>query len=490
MSTPATPVSGTADPAAAPQRAGDARLRRTLGLGSLLVFGLTYLAPVTVFTTYGIVTAMTANHLPASYLVALIAMLFTALSYGVMAVAYPAAGSAYNYTRRTFGPHVGFLTGWTVLLDYLFLPMINFMLIGIYLGTQFPAVPQWVFILAALVLVLVLNVIGIRFVSGVSIAVVLLSLLLVVAFVVLGLMNLEPDAAAHALDPLLPGGDGLGAVFAGAAVLALSFLGFDAVSTLAEEAKEPRRSIPRAIALTTLVGGAIFIAVSWVAALVLPDWESIPDLDSAGVDLMTRVGGAAMVTFFIVIYVVGCFGSGMATQVSVTRILFAMGRDGVLPRYLASVHPRFRTPWLAAITVSAVSLLGVVLTLELVATVISFGALVAFSLVNLSVVRHKLFPGRGAGRAPERGAWAWIRYGVLPLIGFALTVWLWTSLSGTTFVVGIAWLVLGVVLLAVVTRGFRRPPPELDFREPGEAEADSSRPVSPASPASAPLPTD
>ena len=467
--TPVPPRSGSGTATSAGQ-APPARLRRSLGLGALIVFGLTYLAPVTVFTTYGIVTAMTANRLPASYVVALVAMLFTALSYGVMSVAFPVAGSAYNYTRRTFGAHVGFLTGWTVLLDYLFLPMINFMLIGIYLNTQFPEVPQWVFLLVALVLVCVLNVIGIKFVSGVSIAVVVLSLVLVAVFVVLGVLGMGPVSPADAIAPLLPGGDGLGAVFAGAAVLALSFLGFDAVSTLTEEATEPRRSIPRAILLTTLIGGAIFIVVSWVAALVFPDWSSIVDLESAGIDLMTRVGGAGMVAFFVVVYVVGCFGSGMATQVSVTRILFAMGRDGVLPRFLAVVHPRFRTPWLAALTVSAISLLGIALTLELVATVISFGALVAFSLVNLAVVRHMLFSREGA-RA--RGPWAWFRFGVLPLIGFALTVWLWTSLSATTFIVGLSWLAVGVVLLAIVTRGFRRPPPEMDFREV-EAEDDAT----------------
>ncbi len=444
------------------------RLKRALGPTALVLFGLTYLAPVTVFTTYGIVTQITDNHLPAAYLVALIAMLFTALSYGAMARAYPVSGSAYTYTQQAFGGHVGFLTGWTLMLDYLFLPMINFLLIGIYLNTQFPAVPQWVFALAALLLVLLFNVLGITLVNKLNIAIVALSLLLVVVFAALSIKEIVTNPSANTpslIEPFLPGKGGLGPVFAGAAVLALSFLGFDAVSTLSEEAKNPKRDIPRAILLTTLIGGAIFIAVSWVGALVYPDWHGFGNVDSAGVDLMAKVGGTLLTSFFVAVYVVGAFGSGMTTQVSVSRIIYSMGRDRVFPRIFAILHPRFRTPIAAAVAVSIVSLLALFISLDIAATMISFGALAAFSMVNLSVIRHFLFPkgGRDKPRAGE-----WVRYGVLPLIGFALTVWLWTSLTATTFIVGLSWVALGVIYLAISTRGFRRKPPMMNFSEDGE----------------------
>lgn len=440
-------------------------LKRALGLTALVLFGLTYLAPVTVFTTYGIVTQTTDNHLPASYVVALVAMLFTALSYGVMARAFPVAGSAYTYTQQAFGGHVGFLTGWTLMLDYLFLPMINFLLIGIYLNTQFPAVPQWVFALAALLLVLLFNVLGITLVNKLNVAIVALSLLLVVVFAVLCIKELVTNPSAQTpslIEPFLPGKGGLGPIFAGAAVLALSFLGFDAVSTLSEEAKNPKRDIPRAILLTTLIGGAIFIVVAWLGALVFPDWHAFGNVDSAGVDLMAKVGGTVLTSFFVAVYVVGAFGSGMTTQVSVSRIIFSMGRDRVFPRVFATLHPRFKTPIVAAVAVSIVSLLALFISLDVAATMISFGALAAFSMVNLSVIRHFLFP-KGGRDKPSAGEW--IRYGVLPLVGFALTVWLWTSLSQITFIVGLSWVALGVIYLAISTRGFRRKPPTMSFSE-------------------------
>lgn len=455
-----------------PTLQGHPRLKRALGPTALVLFGLTYLAPVTVFTTYGIVTKTTDNHLPSAYLVALVAMLFTALSYGAMARAYPVSGSAYTYTQQSFGGHAGFLTGWTLMLDYLFLPMINFLLIGLYLNTQFPEVPQWVFALASLLLVLVFNVLGITLVNKLNIAIVALSVLLVVVFVVLSIKELATNPSAQTpglLDPLLPGKGGLGPVFAGAAVLALSFLGFDAVSTLSEEAKNPKRDIPRAIVLTTLIGGAIFIVVSWVGALVYPDWRAFTNVDSAGVDLMAKVGGTFLTSFFVAVYVVGAFGSGMTTQVSVSRIIYSMGRDRVLPRIFGTLHPRFHTPWVAAVAVSIVSLLSLVLTLDVAATMISFGALAAFSMVNLSVIRHHLFPKGGRARA---SAGEWLRYGLLPAIGFVLTLWLWTSLSVTTFIVGLSWVALGVIYLAVLTRGFRRKPPVMDFSEKEELGAD------------------
>lgn len=324
-----------------------AGLKRVLGVPGLTLFGLTYLAPVAVFTTYGAVTQVTEGHLPAAYVVALVVMLFTAFSYGRMARAYPTAGSAYTYTQQTFGGHIGFMTGWTLMLDYLFLPMINFLLIGIYLNSRFPEVPQWIFTLAALLLVLVLNVVGITVMNRVNVLVVGLSVVLIVVFAALSLKHLAGHPAPSPFAPFTPGSG----VFAGAAILALSFLGFDAVSTLSEEAKEPRRAIPRAIVLTTLIGGLLFVLVAWMGSLVHPGYDDFANADTAGVDIMSALGGAAFETIFVGIYVVGAFGSAMTTQASVSRILYSMGRDGVLPRAAfarctrASAPRSSRRPW-------------------------------------------------------------------------------------------------------------------------------------------------
>ncbi|WP_448713026.1 APC family permease [Microbacterium profundi] len=293
-----------------------------------------------VFTTYGVVNQVTDGHLAAAYTLAIVAMLFTASSYATLARKYPVAGSAYTYTQQAFGGFAGFITGWVILLDYLFIPMINFMVIGIYLHTQYPTVPEWVFTIAALLLVLVFNLLGISFVNRANFAIIALSVLLVLVFMLLAFKQvLGGDTSVGLLEPFSFGEGGIGAIASGAAILSLSFLGFDAVSTLSEEAKNARRDIPRAIFASTLVGGLLFVLVAWTGGLAYsPDWATLSteDVDAAGVTLVGELGGAPFTAFFIAVYVVSSFGSAMTGQASVSRLLFAMGRDGVLPRPLAS----------------------------------------------------------------------------------------------------------------------------------------------------------
>lgn len=442
-------------------------MRRALGLTGLTFFGVTYMTVITVFTTYGIVNQVTHGKLPAAYIVAVVTMLFTAASYAAMVRKYPVAGSAYTYSQQSFGGAAGFLTGWVMLLDYLFIPMINFMLIGIYLNTQFPAIPVWAFTLAALLLVLLFNVLGITLVSKLNMAIIALSVVLVVVFIALALKQyLGGDQAVGILEPFTFGEGGIGAVASGAAILALSFLGFDAVSTLSEEAKNPRRDIPRAIMLSTLVGGFFFILVAWAGGLAFtPDWATLTDaqVEAAGTTVMDSFGANWFTSLFVAVYVAGAFGSGMTGQVSVSRILYAMGRDGMLPKPLSRLHRKFGTPIVAAVVVSVFALSALFVPFDIAAFMISFGALAAFAMVNLAVIRTYLFP-RG-GRTRPASPWEILRYGVAPLIGFGLTIWLWSSLQPVTWLVGLIWLAVGVVVIVLVTRGFRRPVPMMDFSE-------------------------
>ncbi|MFB6612332.1 APC family permease [Agromyces sp. NPDC056379] len=454
------PPESLISPTAATARVTGGRFKRVLGTPSLVLFGLVYMVPLTVFTTYGIVTELTGGRVPMAYAITLVAMVFTARSYARMSVAYPFAGSAYVYTQRSFGGAVGFLAGWALLLDYLFLPMINYLLIGIYLEAAFPAVPAWVFILVSIVVVTALNIVGIVSVTRTNFVIIALQAVFIALFLVLGLASLS----GRAVDPMAPfTGDGsapgFGVLFAGAAVLCLSFLGFDSVSTLAEEAKEPARTVPRAIMITTVVAGLAFFALSYLSQLVFPSNE-FASVDAAALDVVQAAGGQLLAVLFTAGYIAGSLGSALTSQASVSRILFAMGRDGVLPkRVFGRLSERFGTPVIAISVVSAISLLAIVFDLALLAAMISFGALIAFSAVNLSVVKHYFLDRR------ERGGMAVVNNLVLPLIGFALTVWLWTSLAPSTFIVGLSWLAVGVVILAIVTRGFRRPTPMLDLKE-------------------------
>ena len=440
-------------------------LRRILGLGATVTFGLAYMIPLTVFTTLGIANVMTRGNLVAAYAITLVAMLFTAFSYATMVRRFPVAGSAYAFSRRAFGPHVGLLAGWALLLDYLLLPMVTYLVIGIYLNAAFPAIPMWVFFLAALVLVTVLNVIGIRLLSRVNLALLAVQFVFIAVFIVMAASGLSGAAIPSFTEVFLNDQANLSLILSGSALLCFSFLGFDAVSTLSEETRAPERTIPRAILIVTLGGGVLFMLLSAVSNFVMPDFESYTSADAASLDVMQAAGGAFLSAFFTAAYVAGCFASVLASQATVARILYAMGRDRLLPSAVfAFVHPRFRTPTGAVLVVAVISLAGLALDLMTLSSLISFGALVAFSVVNLSVIKHFLIDRR------ERGARAILFHGVLPGVGFLLTAWLWTSLSGTALVVGLVWAALGVCYLLVITRFFRKAPPELDMRETDSLE--------------------
>ncbi|MFB9378323.1 APC family permease [Kineococcus gynurae] len=433
-------------------------LQRVLGLPALVFFGLAYMVPLTVFTTYGIVTDSTQGHLPGAYVITLAAMLFTAYSYGRMVAIHPVAGSAYSYAQRGFGGHTGFMVGWSLLLDYLFLPMVNYLVIGIYMAdaTGIPA-PVWV--VGSIVLVTLLNVLGVKLLAGVNVALVGIQFVFIAVFVLLSVRHLSGNEVPSLTEPFFTGAEP-GLLFGGAAVLALSFLGFDAISTLSEETRDPRRTIPRAIIIATLTGGILYILLSWVSALVFPEWQTFSNVDSASLDVMARVGGDFLTTFFTAAYVAGCFASAMASQAGVSRILFAMGRDGTLPRaFFGRLSRRFGTPVLATLLVGLISCSALFVDLTLAAAVVSFGALVAFSVVNASVV--KVYVVDENHRSPAD----LVRYGLIPAVGLILTLWLWTSLSRTTFTVGLIWVAVGLVYLVLLTRGFRRPAPTLDLRE-------------------------
>lgn len=439
----------------------EGNLKRVLGLPSLVLFGLVYMVPLTVFTTYGIVTETTGGRLSVAYLVTLAAMVFTARSYARMATAYPVAGSAYTYTQKSFGAPIGFLAGWSLLLDYLFLPMLNYLVIGIYLNAAIPAIPAWLIVLVTIAIVTVLNIVGIVSVDRANFLIIGIQAIFIVVFVIMAFVAVSHSGTVDVMAPLRGDGTagGFDPILAGAAILCLSFLGFDAVSTLSEEAKDPKRTVPRAIMIATVVSGLIFIVLSYVSQLVYPS-NQFADVDSGSLEVMTTAGGQFLNSFFTAAYVAGALGSAITSQASVARILFAMGRDGILPRKVfGHVSLRFSTPVYAIAFVSVISLAAIFVDLALLASVVSFGALVAFSVVNLSVIKHYFVDLKEREGAQLLGSL------VLPLIGFVLTLWLWTSLSGTALVVGLIWLAIGFVWLLAVTRGFSRPTPTLDLAE-------------------------
>ncbi|TMQ96259.1 APC family permease [Actinomadura soli] len=437
-------------------------LKRSLTLRSVVLFGLAYMTPLIVLGTFGVVATATNGVVPTAYLLALVAMLFTAYSYGRMATTYPVAGSAYTYVRRAIEPRVGFLVGWATLLDYFFLPMVIWLIGGAYLQAKFPGVPGWTWILAYIAVTTVLNLMGIKTAERVNDLLMVFQILVIAIFVLLSLRHVVHVDGASALaagTPFFHDGATFAGISGGAAIAAYSFLGFDAVTTLTEETVDPKRTMPRAILLTALIGGAIFVTVAFTTQLAHPG-STFEDPGSAAFEIAITIGGDLFSSIFLAGLVVAQFASGIAAQASTSRLLFAMGRDSVLPRRLFGyVHPRFRTPAFNILLTGAVGLIALRLSVATSTSFINFGAFMAFTFVNLSVIAMFV-------RSRRSGAGGRVLPDVLvPTVGALVDVWLLFHLDGRAQTLGLIWLALGVAYLAYLTRFFRLAPPEMEFTE-------------------------
>lgn len=451
---------------------GTAALRRTLGLRSLVLFGLAYLTPMIVLGIFGVIASEAQGASASAYLIALVAMLFTANSYGRLAAAFPVAGSAYSYVRRTIDARAGFLVGWAAMLDYLFLPMVIWLIGSAYLGASFPAVPSFAWIILFIIVTTALNIIGIKVADRVNFALMAFQVLVIVIFVALSIAHIVTEQGAGGLmsaGPFTGPGAEPKAIVGAAAIAAYSFLGFDAVTTLTEETVEPKRTVPRAIMLIALIGGGIFIAVAYATQLVHPG--GVFDApDSAAADIALRIGGDLFAAVFLAGLVIAQFTSGLAAQASGSRLLFAMGRDGVLPgRIFGRLSERFRTPVASILVIGAIGLIALVLDVTTSTSFINFGAFLAFMMVNVAVIA--LFFREREAISREHGPLAPLWYLVCPAIGALVVLFLFVRLDSNALLLGFCWLLLGFIALAVLTRGFRRTPPELSAPAAEEEKA-------------------
>ncbi|MFW3898940.1 APC family permease [Pseudomonas bharatica] len=437
---------------------GNLQLRKSLRLWQVVIIGLAYLTPMTVFDTFGIVSGLTSGHVPSAYILALLGILFTAVSYGVLVRHFPQSGSAYTYTQKAINPHIGFLVGWSSLLDYLLLPMVNALLAKLYLGAMFPEVPGWVWVTAFVTLITLINIRSINLVANFNVLFVGVQLVIMAVFVYLCLRGLGQGEGQGTPWTLIPFSDDktqLSALMAGATILCFSFLGFDAVTTLSEETHQPEKVIPRAIFLTALIGGAVFILISFFIQAYFPTMERFQDHEAALPEIALYVGGKLFQSIFIACTVINTIASGLASQTSVSRLLYVMGRDKVIPQGLfARLHPRYKTPVLNIIVVGLISLSAIFFDLVTATSIINFGALVAFSFVNLAVINHCYLR-----QGMKQGLGNKLKHLILPTIGFCIIALLWLDLNEHSLLFGGVWAAAGVLYLGWLTKSFRVAPP-------------------------------
>ncbi|WP_455425021.1 APC family permease [Dryocola sp. LX212] len=434
-------------------------LRKTLTLVPVVMMGLAYMQPMTLFDTFGIVSGLTDGHVPTAYAFALVAILFTALSYGKLVKRFPSAGSAYTYAQKSFNPFIGFMVGWSSLLDYLFAPMINILLAKIYFEALVPEIPSWIFVIVLVGFMTVSNLRSVKTVANFNSVIVVLQIVLIaviMGMVISGVAGGEGAATLSSTKPFWSENAHVVPMITGATILCFSFTGFDGISNLSEETKDAERVIPRAIFLTALIGGMIFIFSTYFLQLYFPDISRFKDPDASQPEIMLYVAGKAFQVGALIFSTITVLASGMAAHTGVSRLMYVMGRDGVFPnRFFGYIHPKWRTPALNVLLVGAIALMAIDFDLVTATALINFGALVAFTFVNLSVISQFWIREKRNKSLKEH-----INYLVLPICG-ALTVGaLWINLEESSMILGLIWAGIGLVYVACVTRSFRNPVPQ------------------------------
>lgn len=434
---------------------------RKLKLYHVVAIGLAYMSPFAVFDTFGIAADISSGYVPTAYVIVFTAIFFTALSYGKLVKIYPVAGSVYTYTKNIINPYLGIMVGWVTFIAYLALPMINALLARIYLSAGFPEIPGWAWIVGLIVLITILNIFGVRLAASVNVLLVFLQVLIGIIFIVLNIRAIKMGPEHFlTLKEMIPATGEIPELFAGAALLALAFIGFDAITTLSEETINPRKVIPRAIIIVASIGGVFFFTVTYFMQSLFRDVSIFNDIEGASPEIAYMIGGNLFLSIFLGGAFFSVFASGLAAQMSASRLLYAMGRDKVIPKRLFGyLNPKFSTPIINIVIVGLLAMSAIFLDLELATSLINIGAFTAFSFVNICVITL-FFKNK-----ENRSFVSMLSNVVGPVIGLLFIIYLWISLDTVSLLIGFIWTLVGFVYLLISTNFFRKEPPEIDFDE-------------------------
>ena len=436
------------------------RLRRTLTLRDLILYGVIVIQPVAPMSVFGVLSQRGRGHVATAILIAMVAMLFTGISYGRMARAYPSAGSAFTYVAQEVNPALGYVTGWSMVMDYMLNPLICTIWCAEQTHQFAPGIPLWGWKVFFAMVFTLLNIQGIKTSARINtIMAIFMGAVVAVIFAaaaryILGHPHAEPGFFTRPFyDPRTFTYAGL---FGCTSIAVLTYIGFDGISTLSEEAENPRRNILLATVMTCLVIGLLSAVEVYVAQLIWPAVEKFPDIDTAYVYVAARTWKPLfpIVGFTLLL---ANFGSGMGAQIGAARLLYGMGRSDALPKsFFGVVDERHRVPRNNVVFVGAMALLGAfLLSYERGAEMLNFGALIAFMGVNLAAfLRYYV-------RAQEKK----LTNLVPPVLGFFICLALWLNLSRPAKLYGSIWMAAGILFGIWKTRGFRE---QLSFELPPE----------------------
>jgi len=426
-------------------------LRRALGLWDLILYGMIVIQPTAPMPVYGVMSQRAHGHAVTTVLIAMVAMLFTAISYGRMARAYPSAGSAFTYVGSEINPALGYVTGWSMAMDYMLNPIVCTILCSKFALNFVPEIPYPILVIFFVTLFTGLNLFGIRtsarinetLAAGMGVVI-----LIFLAAAVRYVLKAPHDGAAFFTRPFYdPQTFTIPAVLGGTSLAVLTYIGFDGISTLSEEAENPKRNILLATVLVCLITGALASVEVYAAQLVWPGAEPFPDVDTAFVHVAGRAAGAWLFSLINVTLLVATVGSGMGSQLGAARLLYGMGRSNAIPKsFFGAIEPRRRIPRNNVLFVGVFALIGTsFLTFERAAELLNFGALLAFMGVNAASFTRYFWRERKSG---------WSNF-LVPVLGFTVCFLLWLNLSRPAKIAGMIWMLLGIGYGAIRTRGFK-----------------------------------
>jgi putrescine importer len=447
------------------------RLRRVLTLWDLIFYGIVLIQPIAPVPLFGVAQKLSDGHFATIILVAMLAMMITAFSYGRMAALYPAAGSAYTYVGRGLNPHLGFLAGWAMFLDYLLQPLINTVWISTALHERYvPKVPYiaWAAIIAGIITLL--NLRGIRSSARANKILLFLMFIVVGFFIALAvrfLFRFQGFSGLFSLEPFYdPKTFNSHRIWTATSFAALTYIGFDGVTTLAEDVENPKRNVLLATVLVCVFTGVFGGLEVYLGQRVWPNWHAFPNLETAFMDICSRVGGPLLFNAMGAILILAAFGSGLTGGLGAARLLFGMGRDNVLPRKVFGyLSPQSNTPTYNIVLIGLLSFAGAVMlnyvgnAYEHAGELLNFGAFLAFMGVNLATFWQFTIVAKPGYKRNILGD------AILPLVGFAFCALIWWNLNNLAKTVGGIWFAVGLIYVAIKTRGFRAAPVMIDFSE-------------------------
>jgi amino acid transporter len=419
-------------------------LRRSLKLWHLILYGIIIIQPTAPMSIYGVVSNAAGGHVVTTILIAMVAMLFTAVSYGRMARVYPSAGSAFTYVARELNPLAGYVVGWSMLMDYMLNPIICAIWCSVALHDMLPQIPYAAWALAIVVVFTGLNLFGVQASARVNAFLALGMGIVVVIFLAYAFHYIaavmRPVGGAWLRPFYDPATFSTHTLLHGTSIAVLTYIGFDGISTMSEEVENPRRNIMLGTVFTCLAIGILSAIEAYAAQLAWPARSPFPPeiLDTAYVHIALRVGGRFLFLLLNATLLVANMGSGIAAQFGASRVLYGMGRENALPRrFFGVTSQRTGIPRNNVLLLGAVTLVGCfLLSFERGAELLNFGAFIAFMGVNLAALLHYRFRSREKVIFP----------GLIPFLGLVVCGFIWLNLAHAAQLLGTAWIAVGLLV--------------------------------------------